>query len=188
MASVFPGRTLEGVIPTLLLPALLAPVSIGPPRRKEAAMELHIPAFAHGSTIPRAHTADGTDRSPGLQWGEPPPGTQAFALIVDDPDAPVGTWTHWILYDLPARVRSLPEDQPRRPDLPGGVHQGRNSWGRLGWNGPSPPPGRPHRYFFRLTALSAPLGLPAGATRDQVEAALRGKVLAEAVWMGTYGR
>ena len=151
-------------------------------------MELRISAFANGAAIPRVHTADGSDRSPALAWGEPPAGTRAFALIVDDPDAPVGTWVHWVLYDLPGGVRSLAEDQPRTPDLAGGAHQGRNSWGALGWNGPSPPPGRPHRYYFRLVALSAPLGLPAGATRAQVEAAMQGKLLAESLWMGTYGR
>ena len=93
-----------------------------------------------------------------------------------------------ILTDLPGTARSLAEDQPRTAELPGGARQGKNSWGRLGWNGPSPPPGRPHRYVFRLLALSAPLGLPAGATRTQVEAALGGKVLAEATWVGIYGR
>jgi len=176
------------MIPALLVSTLLAATPGGTAPGKEASMELRIPAFANGSAIPRVHTADGADRSPVIQWGEPPAGTQAFALIVDDPDAPAGIWVHWVLYDLPGSARSLAEDQPRTPDLPGGAHQGKNSWGRLGWNGPSPPPGKPHRYFFRLTALSAPLGLPAGATRAQVEAAQRGKVLAETLWMGTYGR
>ncbi|WP_243294271.1 YbhB/YbcL family Raf kinase inhibitor-like protein [Geothrix mesophila] len=171
------------MIPILLLPALLA---LSP--AKEARMELRISAFPNGGTIPRAHTADGADRSPALQWDEPPAGTVAFALIVDDPDAPAGTWVHWVLYDLPGTARSLAEDQPRTADLPGSAHQGKNSWGRLGWNGPSPPPGKPHRYFFRLLALSAPLGLPAGASRAQVDAAMKGKVLAEGTWMGTYGR
>lgn len=171
------------MIPILLLPALLAL-----PPAKEARMELRIPAIPNGGTVPRAHTADGPDRSPALQWGEPPAGTTAFALIMDDPDAPMGTWIHWVLYDLPGTARSLAEDQPRTADLPGGAHQGKNSWGRLGWNGPSPPPGKPHRYFFRLYALSASLGLSAGATRAQVDAAMKGKVLAEGIWMGTYGR
>lgn len=169
--------------PLLLLPALLA---LAP--GKEARMELRIPAFQNGAPVPRAHTADGADHSPALQWDDPPPGTTAFALIVDDPDAPAGTWVHWLLYDLPGSARALAEDQPRTADLTGGGRQGKNSWGRLGWNGPSPPPGKPHRYFFRLFALSAPLGLPSGATRAQVDAALKGKVLAEATWMGTYGR
>lgn len=151
-------------------------------------MEFRIPAFPNGGTIPRAHTADGPDRSPALRWGEPPAGTRAFALIVDDPDAPGGTWVHWMLYDLPGAARALAEDQPRTPELADGARQGRNSWGRVGWNGPSPPPGRPHRYVFRLLALSAPLGLAPGATRAQVEAALAGRVLAETTWTGTYGR
>jgi len=181
------------MIPPPLIPALSALASAtaglgGSAPGREAPMEFRIPAFAHGATIPRIHTADGSDRSPALQWGEPPAGTRAFALIVDDPDAPVGTWVHWVLYDLPGSARSLAEDQPRTPDLPGGARQGKNSWGALGWNGPSPPPGRPHRYYFRIAALSAPLGLPAGATRAQVEAAMRGKILAEATWLGTYGR
>jgi Raf kinase inhibitor-like YbhB/YbcL family protein len=187
--GITPGQTyLVGMIPVLLLPVLLALAPGGPTPKKEARMELQIPAFSNGGTIPRAHTADGPDRSPALHWGDPPSGTQAFALIVDDPEAPVGTWVHWVLYDLPGTARSLAEDQPRTADLPGGTHQGKNSWGRLGWNGPSPPPGKPHRYFFRLIALSVPLGLPAGATRGQVDAAVKGKVLAEATWMGTYGR
>lgn len=151
-------------------------------------MELRIPAFSDGGTIPRAHTADGADRSPSLQWGEPPAGTRAFALIVDDPDAPAGTWVHWVIYDLPGTARALAEDCPRTAELAGGGRQGANSWGRLGWNGPSPPPGRPHRYVFRLTALSAPLGLPAGATRADVDRAMKGRILAEATWTGTYGR
>jgi Raf kinase inhibitor-like YbhB/YbcL family protein len=173
-------------VPPLPIPPLPALLALAP--AKEARMELRIPAFPNGGAIPRAHTADGADRSPALQWGEPPAGTAAFALVVDDPDAPMGTWVHWVLYDLPGTARSLAEDQPRTADLPGGAHQGMNSWGRLGWNGPSPPPGKPHRYGFRLYALSAPLGLPPGATRAQVDAAMKGKVLAEGGWMGTYGR
>ena len=176
------------MFPILLVPTLLAAAPGGPAVRKEARMDFRIPAFPMGGVIPRVHTADGSDRSPALRWGEPPEGTRAFALIVDDPDAPAGTWSHWVVYDLPGTSRSLPEDQPRAPELPGGGNQGRNSWGRVGWNGPSPPPGHPHRYFFRLHALSAPLGLPAGATQPQVEAALHGKILAEATWMGIYGR
>jgi Raf kinase inhibitor-like YbhB/YbcL family protein len=123
-------------------------------------MDVRSPAFAPGGTLPRACTADGADRSPALQWGDPPAGTLAFALIVEDPDAPAGTWIHWVAYDLPGSARALAEDQPRTPSLPAGGHQGKNSWGRLGWNGPSPPPGRPHHYQFRLFALSSPLGLP----------------------------
>ncbi len=167
-----------------ILPMLLA----APGFAKEAPMELRIAAFAQQSPIPARFTADGTDVSPALSWANAPSGTHAFALVVDDPDAPVGLWVHWVAYDLPGASRELKEGQPRTPDLPGGGRQGKNSWGRLGWNGPSPPPGKPHRYFFKLYALAAPTGLAAGATRAELEKAMAGRVLAEAQWMGTYRR
>jgi hypothetical protein len=151
-------------------------------------MELRISAFPQQGSIPRVFTADGGDISPAISWAGAPPRTQAFALIMDDPDAPVGLWTHWTLYNLPADQTALAENQPKAPTLGNGSRQGRNTWGRVGYNGPSPPPGKPHRYFFRLYALSEPLELEAGATREQVDTALRGKTLAEAHWMGTYGR
>lgn len=151
-------------------------------------MELQISAFPREGSIPKTFTADGSDFSPALAWTTPPEKTKAFALIMDDPDAPAGLWTHWTLYDLPPGTTSLGENCPKAPTLPNGSRQGKNTWGRVGYNGPSPPPGKPHRYFFKLFALSSPLELEAGATRDQVDAALRGKVLAEAQWMATYGR
>jgi hypothetical protein len=151
-------------------------------------MRLTSPDLVPGAVIARSFTADGGDRSPALAWAGAPAAVHGFALIVDDPDAPGGTWVHWVVYDLPATVSGLAQDQPRSAALPGGGHQGRNSWSRLGWNGPSPPPGRPHRYFFKLYALGAPLGLEPGASAGQVEAAMKGKVLAEAELMGTYGR
>jgi Raf kinase inhibitor-like YbhB/YbcL family protein len=154
----------------------------------EAAMELRIAAFPHQGSIPRAFTADGADLSPALAWTGIPPRTRALALIMDDPDAPVGLWTHWTLYNLPAGQTSLAENRPKVPTLADGSRQGRNTWGRLGYNGPAPPPGKPHRYFFKLYALSEPLALEAGATREQLDKALQGKVVAEAQWMGTYGR
>ena len=147
-----------------------------------SALTLSSPAFAYGETIPRRYTCDGEDLSPPLAWQNAPEGTQAWALIMDDPDAPMGTWVHWVLYDLPAETTTLPE----------GVRQagiaGRNSWDRLGYGGPCPPPGKPHRYFFRLYALDAPLGLPPGATKAQVARAMQGHILAQAEWMGRYGR
>jgi Raf kinase inhibitor-like YbhB/YbcL family protein len=155
---------------------------------KEANMECSTPDWPAGGSIPKAFTADGTDLSPALAWTGAPAGTRAFALVVDDPDAPGGTWVHWVVYDLPAGAAGLARNQPRGPVLGDGARQGRNSWGRLGWNGPSPPPGRPHRYFFKLYALSAPLGVEPGATAQQVAGAMQGKVLAEASLMGTYGR
>ncbi len=139
-------------------------------------------AFGYGETIPKRYTCDGEDISPPLTWGQAPEGTRAWVLIMDDPDAPMGTWVHWVLYDLPAETTGLPEGTQ------GVGTQGRNSWGRLGYGGPCPPPGKPHRYFFRLYALDAPLGLPPGATKAQVERAMQGHILARGEWMGRYGR
>ena len=151
-------------------------------------MKLTSPDFAPGTVSPRTFTADGADLSPALAWQGAPDGTRAFALVVDDPDAPAGLWVHWVVYDLPGSAAGLAQNQPRTATLADGARQGRNSWSRLGWNGPSPPPGRPHRYYFKLYALDGPLGLEPGATAAKVEAAMKGRVLAEASLMGTYGR
>jgi Raf kinase inhibitor-like YbhB/YbcL family protein len=148
---------------------------------------LSSPAFAHGGSIPVDFCCDDKDISPALQWGEPPQGTNSLALIMDDPDAPSGTWVHWVLYNLPVSARSLPEGVPPDAELPDGSRQGRNSWGRLGYGGPCPPRGT-HRYFFKLYALDTQLGLPAGATKEQLLKAMQGHVLASAELMGTYAR
>ena len=107
---------------------------------------------------------------------------------MEDPDAPAGLWTHWALYGLPASTMALDENLPKVPTLPNGARQGRNTWGRVGYNGPAPPPGRPHKYFFRVLALSEALGLPAGASREALNRALKGKVIEEASFMARYGR
>jgi hypothetical protein len=178
----------------MLLPALLAALPAAasqPPGRagtQEATMQITSPDIAPGAAIPRTFTADGADMSPALAWQGAPQGTRAFALVMDDPDAPVGLWVHWVVYDLPGNLAGLSQNQPRTATLANGARQGKNSWSRLGWNGPSPPPGKPHRYFFKLYALDGPLGLDSGATAQKVEAAMKGKVLAEASLMGTYGR
>ncbi|MGH9863161.1 MAG: YbhB/YbcL family Raf kinase inhibitor-like protein [Candidatus Acidiferrales bacterium] len=151
-------------------------------------LELKSPAFSPGGDIPKKFTCDGPDLSPALSWTDPPVGTQSFTLIVDDPDAPVGTWVHWVFYDLPPSARSLPEARPKTSDLEGGARQGRNDFGRIGYGGPCPPPGPPHRYFFKLYALSAELGLKPGATKADVEKAMKGKILAQAELMGRYKR
>lgn len=161
------------------------------PAMPHSNLNLLIKAFSKGSRIPVAFTEDGGDLSPEMEWSGAPSGTQAFALVVDDPDAPVGTWVHWVLYDLPAAIVKLDENQPRGATagtLSNGAKQGKNSWGRLGWNGPAPPRGKPHRYFFRLYALSAPTGLAPGADRAALDRAMKGKLLGEAEWMGIYGR
>jgi Raf kinase inhibitor-like YbhB/YbcL family protein len=153
-----------------------------------ATISLTSPAFAEGTAIPRRFTCDGEDLSPPLTWSEPPEGTRAFALVVDDPDAPGGTFTHWLVYDLPADARSLPEGVPAESELPGGGRQGENDFGRTGYGGPCPPRGEQHRYRFAVYALDAPLGLPPGAGRGEVLEAIAGHALARGMLTGTYRR
>lgn len=129
--------------------------------------------------IPNKFTCDGLDVSPSLLWTEPPKGTESLALIMDDPDAPAGTWVHWVLYDLPAETRGLSENVPKDRLLQNGARQGRNDFGKIGYNGPCPPRGRPHRYFFKLYALDAKTNLSPGATGAELQSAIRGRVLAE---------
>jgi len=146
-------------------------------------------AFTNGGEIPRKYTCSGENVSPALTWAETPPQARSIALICDDPDAPGGTWTHWILWNLPAHVSSLPEGVPSSQEtLSGGARQGRNDFGRIGYGGPCPPPGRPHRYFFRLFALGAVLDVKPGAARTELESALNPHVLARAEWMGLFKR
>jgi len=170
---------------TLLLPSVWA----GAP---EPAMSLTLttPAFEAGGAIPKRHTCDGEDLSPELRWTEPPAGTKTLALVVNDPDAPVGDWVHWVVYDLPPSLRGLPSGIARDGALadPKGARQGINDFGRIGWGGPCPPPGKPHRYYFRIYALDVPAGLAPGATRSELERAMKGHVLAQAEMHGTYAR
>lgn len=146
------------------------------------------PAFSPGESIPKKFTCDGADVSPELSWNDPPAGTLSFALIVDDPDAPVGTWVHWVLYDLPADARELAEGVAKQEQLPDGARQGRNDFRKIGYGGPCPPPGKPHRYFFKLYALGAKLNLKSPATKADVERAMQGHILSQAELVGRYGR
>ena len=152
------------------------------------AMKVLSPKWKSGETIPTKYTGDGPDLSPPLVFESVPAGTKAFALICDDPDAPVGTWVHWVIYDIPGTAKGLDEGVSTSATLPDGTRQGRNSWKKLGYGGPSPPPGRPHRYFFRLYALREPLGAAPGLGAKEAEAAARTKSLESAEFMGTYGR
>jgi Raf kinase inhibitor-like YbhB/YbcL family protein len=152
-----------------------------------AGFELTSSAFAQGESIPQAYTCGGEDLSPPLTWGDPPRGTRSFALIVDDPDAPVGTWVHWVLFNLPARARALEKGLPSDAELPDGSRHGNNSWRHLGYGGPCPPSGT-HRYFFSLYALDTALDLKAGAIKEQLVKAMEGHILAQAQLMGMYAR
>ena len=150
-------------------------------------LQLISTAFAARQPIPARYSCLGQDVSPPLAWADPPQGTQGFALIADDPDAPVGIWVHWVLYNLPAGSRELPEVAPLDEKLGDGSLNGQNSWGRVGYGGPCPPAGT-HRYFFRLYALDTQLDLPAGKDKKQVLKAMEGHILAQAELMGTFTR
>ena len=149
---------------------------------------LRAEAFNPGADIPRKFSCQGSDTSPALVWTDPPAGTQSLVLIVDDPDAPAGTWVHWVLYDLPPSTRRLSEALPPTAEVIGGGRQGANDFGKTGYGGPCPPPGKPHRYFFKLYALDSRLNLKAGATKPDVEQAMKGHVLAKTEVMGRYAR
>jgi hypothetical protein len=123
-----------------------------------------------------------------LQWSGVPPAAKSLALICDDPDAPMGTWVHWVLYDLPPATPGLSEGVPKAPELPGGAKQGLNDYKKIGYGGPCPPPGKPHRYFFKLYALDANTSLKPGLTKKDLLKAMEGHILAEGELMGTYQR
>lgn len=174
----------------LLIIVAIAGVAQRQSRKGNAAMTFALTssAFASGAAIPEQYTCKGADMSPPLQWSDAPAKTASFALIMDDPDAPAGVWVHWVLWNLPAATHSLPENLSRSDQLPDGSHQGRNSFPKTGYNGPCPPAGQTHRYFFRLYALDAELKAPAGANRAELDAAMKGHVLGEADYMGTFHR
>jgi hypothetical protein len=151
-------------------------------------MTLSSPAFSDGERIPSKHTCTGANLSPELKWEHPPEGTVAFALICHDPDAPVGDWVHWVIYDLPGETRGLPEGVPDTPDLDSGAKQGRIDFGSVGYSGPCPPPGKPHHYLFELYALSGKSGLEAGADREKLLETIKLLILSEAVLTGVYSR
>jgi Raf kinase inhibitor-like YbhB/YbcL family protein len=146
--------------------------------------ELKSAAFQHGQPIPRQYTADGRNSSPPLQWTKPPDGTRSLALVCEDPDAPRGIFTHWVVFNLPPQQLELREGGT----LSGGAKIGTNDFGKAGFGGPAPPPGKPHRYFFRLYALDETLDLDVGCKRKDLLDAMQGHILAEAELMGTYRR
>ena len=151
-------------------------------------MQLTSTAFSEGAAIPAKHTCDARDVSPPLKWSGVPAGTKSLTLIVDDPDAPGGTWVHWVIYDLPAAASELAEDTPKSQYLKGGAKQGLNDFKRLGYGGPCPPHGKPHRYFFKLYALDTVLDLKPGLTKKEIESAMEKHVVARAELVGTYQR
>lgn len=151
-------------------------------------IEVKSTAFQQGMAIPKQYTGDGVDQSPPLSWSDPPSGTKSIALICDDPDAPRGTWVHWVLFNLPAQTRDLEENLPTTATLPSGAKQGKNDFGKIGYGGPAPPKGKSHRYFFKLYALAVAVDLAPGASKADLEDAMKGHILGEGQLMGTYKR
>src|SRR5437867_735678 len=151
-------------------------------------IQLTSTAFNEGASIPAKHTCDDQNVSPPLKWSGVPAEAKTLLLIADDPDAPRGTWTHWVLYDLPANTSELPEGTGKPQNIPGGAKQGLNDFKQLGYGGPCPPHGKLHRYFFKLYALDGQLRLKPGATRKEVEQAMQKHILAQGQLMGTYKR
>jgi Raf kinase inhibitor-like YbhB/YbcL family protein len=181
----------------LALLALLASASCseensGPPESDDGTgvrMILTSTAFDDGSRIPVLYTCEGGDSSPALQWTGVPDSARSLALVVDDPDAPTETWVHWVLYNVPPTLNSMPEGIPTTDTLANGSRHGTNSFRRLGYGGPCPPRGHgAHRYVFRLYALDMLLDLAPGAKKEAVLEAMEEHVLATAQLMGTYSR
>jgi Raf kinase inhibitor-like YbhB/YbcL family protein len=146
------------------------------------------PAFKDNERIPVKYTADGDDMSPPLKWAEIPDGVAEYALIVDDPDAPGGVFTHWVIYGLPGSYDHLDDGVPQVEELDNGAMQGPNSMDKIGYMGPSPPKGKPHRYIFTMYALDAKIDLPAGITKDELRKAVQGHIISEGKLTGIYGR
>jgi len=144
-------------------------------------------AFQQEGKIPDKFSCKGEDISPPLKWDQIPAGVQSFVLICDDPDAPMGTWDHWLLFNIPGSETELPEGIPARPELPNGALHGTNSWGRLDYGGPCPPGGT-HRYFFKFYALDTMLNLEAGATKKEIMLAMENHILDETELMGKFSR
>lgn len=151
-------------------------------------MEISSEAFGGGEEILEIYTGVAEDLSPPLSWKDAPEGTKTFALIMDDPDAPAGIWVHWVIYNIPAYEKNLKQGIPKSNRLADGSMQGMNSFRKIGYGGPNPPPGPAHRYIFKLYALDTALNLSPGASKEEVESAMKGHVLAEAQLTGMFGR
>lgn len=152
------------------------------------ALDLKSPAFQHNEFIPKKYTCESEDISPELNWSDVPSGTKSLALICDDPDAPMGTWVHWVIYDMDANKKGLPEGVPTAEVVEGGAKQGMTDFGRVGYGGPCPPPGKPHRYFFKLYCLDTVLSLKPGIRKKELLKAMEGHIIEQAELIGLYKR
>jgi Raf kinase inhibitor-like YbhB/YbcL family protein len=179
-------RRLQIAVSSVLVLAISPLLASAVPENVVSEFQLKSSAFSNSGAISAKFTCDGPDVSPELSWNDPPDGTKAFALIMDDPDAPGGTWVHWVLYDLPPSVRELPEGVPKSKDLQIGARQGVNDFRRVGYGGPCPPRGASHRYSFRLYPLDQPTQLPAGVSKGDLERAMKGHILAQSELIGRF--
>jgi Raf kinase inhibitor-like YbhB/YbcL family protein len=168
-----------------LLTLSIVPISC---TEKEVILNLESKAFENNTTIPVTFTCDGADISPALSWTHSPDNTKSFALICEDPDAPGGTFVHWVIFNIPESSTGLNENVPHQRKLEDGTLQGLNDFGEIGYRGPCPPPGEPHHYRFTLYALDCMLDAPSGAIKSQLVNAMQGHILEQAVLIGIYVR
>ena len=168
-------------------PAQRPLANVNPSQNRESSIQVTSTAIKEGQPIPRPYTCDGVNISPPLEWNGTPKSAKTIAIIADDPDAPSGTWVHWVVYNLPAENIGLVENLPATEDLKAGGLQGMNDFKKIGYGGPCPPSGT-HRYFFKVYAIDSELPLKAGATKADVEKAMQGHIVAQGQLMGTYSR
>jgi len=185
---------LKNVVISVMMPILLfcsckesKQADLGAEGGTKMEIKITSSAFTEGGLLPAKYTCDGTDVSPPLQWDAVPQGTKSIALICDDPDAPMGTWVHWVLFNLPAEAKELTENIPPEKTLANGARQGTNDFRKIGYGGPCPPSGT-HRYFFKIYALDAKVNLEAGANKRQLLKAMEGHILAQGQLIGKYKR
>ncbi len=156
--------------------------------KKEAQISVKSSSFTEGGVIPKQYTGDGQDISPPLTWGIPPADAKSFSLTVEDPDAPAGTWFHWIIFNIPSSERQLGQAIDKSGKVKGGICQGTNDFKKIGYNGPAPPKGPAHHYQFKLVALDSTLSLQPGCTKTDYYNAIKGHVLGRGVLTGLYSR
>jgi len=176
----------HATLASLLLLTGVAGLAQQPSAAKGSAVTVTSSSFLAGGAIPEKYSCKGLDISPALSWRGVPAKTKTFAVIMDDPDAPAGIWVHWVEWNIPATQHSLTENVAKSEQLDDGSEQGRNSFGKTGYNGPCPPMGQTHRYFFRVYALDGKLTLAPGSDRAALDEAMKGHTLAEGEYMGTF--
>jgi Raf kinase inhibitor-like YbhB/YbcL family protein len=185
---MLPMRRLLCAVFTLMVASAFSQTQHPAPAAGATPFQIVSKSFPKEGNIPAKYTCSGSNVSPDVAWTGAPAATKAFALVLDDPDAPGGTFLHWLIFNIPGTVARLRPAIPKDPEMKDGTRQGKNDFDKLGYDGPCPPPGAPHRYVFHLYALSAPLNMKAGDTRRQLGMAMAGKVLAEAQLTGKFKR